>query len=376
VLYHWRANPGSTASSGGIEAKPYAWTAGARAIEEHLNRCGTPGIVKRAQDQFYQVDYCTKRPLPKVSIVIPSAFGRDLLPRCIDGLLKRTSYPHFEILLAVNEDCLAVPERKTYLNSISSDKRVRVLAYKDQPFNYSKINNWAIGHSDSSIICLLNDDVDVITPDWLEKLVGRVRLPDVAVAGPLLYYPNGTIQHAGVILGLLGIAGHTYINLPKGSRGYFGRAGLEQDLSCVTAACMVLRREAFNSVDGFNEQLAIAFNDVDLCIRLRKKGWRILWTPAVELNHHESASVGHHNSSARADQFQQEVNLMRDLWSKILDNDPFYNPNLSLTSYYFDLAFPPRIGKLPADVSKSHQLKSAESCTLSKEPQCPPIIQA
>jgi len=345
VLYHWREVPGSTAPPEGIKAKPYAWEAGARAIEEHLQRCGAPGIVKRAQDLFYQVEYQLTQATPKVSIVIPSAFSHDVVPRCIEGLLKRTKYSNFEILLAVSESTAIA--KQEYLDSIRSDGRVRVLTYKDQPFNYSTTNNWAIRQASGSILCLLNDDVEVITPDWLDKLVARIQLPGVGAAGALLYYPNGTIQHAGVILGLGGVAGHPYVNLPKESRSYFGRGALEQDLSCVTAACMVLRREAFESVSGFNEELAIAFNDVDLCIRLRKSGWRILWTPAVELCHHESVSVGHHNSPERIDHFKREVNWMRERWGSILDNDPFYNPNLSLTSCNIDLAFPPRVAKTP-----------------------------
>ncbi|MFL6796095.1 MAG: glycosyltransferase [Xanthobacteraceae bacterium] len=348
VLYHWRAVQGSTASSDGIKAKPYAWEAGARAVEEHLSRSGTVASVKRARDQFYQVEYHLSGTLPRVAVVIPSSFGRNLLPTSLGTLLARTTYPAFDVLLAINEKCLRVPQQRDYLQSLKADSRVRVLAYEDQPFNYSKINNWAVSRSDAPIICLMNDDVEVITPDWLERLVARVQLAEVGAVGSLLYYPNDTIQHAGVILGLHGVAGHQYVNMPKGSPGYFGRAVLEQDLSCVTAACMVLRRQAFEQVGGFNEELAIAFNDVDLCIRLRAAGWRILWTPTVELYHHESASVGRHDSPKRRQQFEDEVRLMQGLWGDTLKSDPFYNPNLSLKSYYCDLAFPPRIAKLPA----------------------------
>ena len=200
----------------------------------------------------------------------------------------------------------------------------------------------------SPLICLLNDDTEIISADWLENLVARVQLPDVAAVGPLLLYPDGTIQHAGVILGIgnSGVAGHPFARLRKGHFGYFGRAALEQDLSCVTAACMLLRRDVFESVNGFNEQLAIAYNDVDLCIRLRSAGSRIIWTPAVELYHYESASVGRHDAPQRKELFERERKLMRQLWGTVLDNDPFYSPNLSLTSQYYELAFPPRVAKL------------------------------
>jgi glycosyltransferase involved in cell wall biosynthesis len=345
VLYHWRAVAGSTASREGIKAKPYAWEAGARAIEEHLQRSGTPATVTRALNQFYQVEYKAAATPPKVSIVVPSAFTKELVCQCISGLLRRTKYKNFEILLAISEST-AIKNRK-HLTALASDPRVRVLKYKNQLFNYSAINNWAIKQSSAPIICLLNDDIDVITPEWLDRLVARVQLPEVGACGALLYYPDGTIQHAGVILGVRGIAGHAYLSLPKGSPGYFGRAALEQDLSCVTAACMVLRREAFDAAGGFNEDLAIAFNDVDLCVRLRQAGWRIIWTPTAELYHSESVSIGHHNSPERAASFKREIKLMRDTWADVLDNDPFYNPNLSLTSVYSDLAVPPRIAKIP-----------------------------
>jgi len=348
ILYHWRAIPGSMASASADrpKSKPYAWGTGARAIEEHLERRGIPGAVTLAQNDFYQVHYRATQPLPRVSIVIPSAFVGNLLPRCVTSLLAG-NYAGFEILLAVNEKCFAAPDQARYLNSIGSDRRVRVLRYQDQPFNYSKINNWAIRQSDAPIVCLLNDDVEVTTPDWLERLAVRVQLPGVGAVGALLHYPDDRIQHAGVILGLLGVAGHPFIHMPKGSHGYFGRAGLEQDLSCVTAACMILRREAFDAVGGFDERLAVTFNDVDLCIRLRNAGWRIIWTPTVELYHHESTSVGAYNSPERSEQFQSEAKLLRELWGDALDHDPFYNPNLSLANCYSSLAFPPRIAKLP-----------------------------
>ena len=346
ILYHWRAEEGSTASLAGIKMKPYAREAGARAIREHLARIGTPGAVEPVLDQFYQVDYQAPEPLPKVSIVIPTAFGRKLVQQCLGSVLRHTTYGSFEILLAVSEKTRAAPECAAYLRELDGDPRIRVLTYPDQPFNYSAVNNWAVRQATGSVVCLLNDDVEIITPDWLERLVARVRLPGVGAVGCLLHYPNDIIQHAGVILGLSGVAGHAYIKHPRGVRGYFGRAALEQDLSCVTAACMALRREAFEAIGCFDERLAIAFNDVDLCIRLRQAGWRIVWTPTVELYHHESASTGRHDALERIEQFQSEVALMRRLWGETLDRDPFYNPNLSLIAGY-DLAFPPRIAKLP-----------------------------
>jgi GT2 family glycosyltransferase len=237
--------------------------------------------------------------------------------------------------------------QKRFINQIQADPRVRLLIYDERPFNYPRTNNRAVAQSDAPIICFLNDDVEVITRDWLEKLVARVMLDGVGAVGPMLYYPTDAIQHAGVILGLGGVAGHQFLNMPRGNAGYYGRGILEQDLSCVTAACMVMRREVFDSISGFDEKFAIAFNDVDLCIRVRQKGWRIIWTPAVEMYHHESASLGKHNAPQRQALFEHEVKLMRAIWGDVLDRDPFFNPNLSLATPYYTLAFPPRIAKLP-----------------------------
>ena len=348
LLYHWRADSGSTASELGLEAKPYAWEAGARAIQEHLDRRGISASVSSVIGQYYHVEYARPRQPPKVAIVIPTAI-KTFVPRCISSVLKHTTYPDLEVIVMVDESHVETAAQKKFLEHLRADRRVRLTLYRDQPFNYSRTNNRAVALTDAPVICLLNDDVEVITRDWLERLVARVQLEGVGAVGPMLYYPHDCIQHAGVVLGIGGIAGHQFLNMPRGSAGYFGRALLEQDLSCVTAACMVIRREAFEGAGGFNEDLAIAFNDVDLCVRVRRKGWRILWTPTVEMYHHESASLGKHNAPQRQALFEQEIKLMRRMWGEILDADPFFNPNLSLATPYYTLAFPPRISKLPGD---------------------------
>jgi GT2 family glycosyltransferase len=347
ILYNWRSIPGSTASTQGIDAKPYAWHAGVRSIEDHLERNKIKARVLPAFTQYYQVDYCNDTdPQPKVSVIMPSACNLRLLQPCLEALLSRTTYQNFEVLLAINEIRFSNPTQAAYLKSLRTMRRVRLLVYEDRPFNFSWINNWAIRQANGTVLCLMNDDVEVVTPSWIERLVARLRLQSVAAVGPMLYFPNDTIQHAGVTLGIWGVAGHTFINQARGSDGYFGRAGLEQDLSCITAACMAIRREAFEQVGGFNEELAIAFNDVDLCIRLRNAGWRLLWTPHVEHYHHESASLGRHDSQERKHEFAREVALMRELWGPLLAADPFYNPNLSLHSNHMTLAFPPRVAKI------------------------------
>jgi len=345
ILYHWRAVAGSTAVS--HDAKPYAWEAGARAISEHLMRQGIAGTVKRACTDFYQVEYALGHRHPKVSIIMPSACKLELLAPCLKTLLEHSTYPEFEVLLAVNEIRYLVSEQAAYLGGLKEDPRVRVLVYEDRPFNYAHVNNWAVRQASGSILCFLNDDIEIITEDWLEKIVARLQLPNVGAVGVMLYYPNNKVQHAGVILGLNGVAGHQYMGYSRGEEGYFGRAIIEQEFSCVTAACMGMRRELFDQLGGFNEKFAVAFNDVDLCIRIGQAGWRIIWTPTVEHYHHESASIGRHNSPERAQEFDREVNLMRSFWGMVLDHDPAYNPNLSLTWPAYRLSFPPRIAKTP-----------------------------
>lgn len=343
ILYHWRASPESTASSS--EVKPYAWNAGARAIEEHLARNGVKGQVTHALNIFYQVHYDPPGDWPKVSIIMPSGCKLELLRPCLSKLLARTTYPNFEILLAVNEIRLRDEEQDACLKEFAQDLRVRVLVYKDRTFNFSWVNNWAAKQANGSILCFLNDDIEIITEDWLEKLVVRLQLNRVGAVGVMLYYRDETIQHAGVVLGMGGVAGHAFKGKPRGSDGYCGRAGLEQDLSCVTAACVAVRREVFEDLSGFDERFAIAFNDVDFCIRLSEKGWRIIWTPEVEHYHLESQTIGHHSSGERASIFQKEVRLMLDRWGAILHFDHYYNHNLSLKNDSVVLAFPPRVSK-------------------------------
>jgi GT2 family glycosyltransferase len=348
ILYHWRSHSGSTASESALEAKPYAWEAGARVIEEHLKRRGVAAMVRPVADQFYQVEYPLPSPAPRVTVIIPTALKLEVAQRCMRSVLRHTTYPDIEFIVAIERGNVQSAAQKRFVDTLRADRRVRVTIYDERPFNYSRTNNRAVAQSDAPLVCFLNDDVEVISHDWLEKLVARVLLDGIGAVGAMLYYPTNTIQHAGVILGMGGVAGHPFLNRPRGSKGYFGRAILEQDLSCVTAACMVARREAFNRAGGFDEELAIAFNDVDLCMRLRDNGWRVVWTPTVEMFHHESASVGQHNAPHRHSLFQHEVKVMRERWGDMLDADPFFNANLSLTSLQYTLAFPPRVSKLPA----------------------------
>jgi O-antigen biosynthesis protein len=317
-----------------------SWEAGRRAIAEHLTIQNVAAEVN-PNDRGYQVAYEPPTPRPRVSVLIATTARPDIIQPCLESLFERTSYGNWELILLVSERVRQTPERDAILNSYGKRPNVRVVEYSDRPFNYSWVNNLGAAQASGDILCFLNDDTEVITADWLEQLVARVSLPQVAAAGAMLYYPDGTIQHAGVILGLGGIAGHACHRIPRGSYGYFGRACLEQDVSCVTAACMVIRADVFRTIGGFDEAMPLAYNDVDLCLRLRAAGWRIIWTPAAELVHHESASLGRHSDGARAEQYARDVALMRQRWLSVLNADPFYNRNLSLERAY-RLAFPPR----------------------------------
>ena len=301
--------------------------------------------VRRNGVSDYQVEYALPAEPSHVSILVPSRCEPRLLEPCLRTLLTRTTYAHFDVLLIVNERHRPAAERIEALTQFANSSRVRVLTYADRPFNYSWVNNWAARQASGKLLCFLNDDTILTTPDWLERLIARASQPGVAAAGPMLRYPDDTIQQAGVILGLGGIAGHACHGLSKGSGGYLNRAGLEQDVSCLTAACLVMRKSAFQDVNGFDEALPIAYNDVDLCLRLRQAGWRLIWTPTVELYHSELSSVGRHDAPERMSEFNAAVALMRKRWGDILDTDPYYNPNLSLRTAYH-LAFPPRISPI------------------------------
>jgi O-antigen biosynthesis protein len=342
VLYHWRALPGSTAVSG--SAKSYAWEAGRAAIADHLQRLGIRGLVQRALISDYQIAYDVPVPAPLVSIIVPTTLSSPTTASCLASVLGKSSYEAFELLIVTHSEDLRAARDRSEFSKILAHPKVRIVEYGERPFNFSRVANLGARSGRGGLLCFLNDDVEVITLPWLERLVARALLPGVGAVGTLLYYPNNTIQHAGVILGVDHMADHVYRRRRRGYRGYFGRGALEQDYSCVTAACMLVRRETFEAVGGFDETLPVAFNDVDLCIKIRRSGGRIIWTPAVEMYHWESLTLGHHDSPARRDQFRRDVGMIRERWHDVLEGDPCYNPNLSLAAAaMFSLAWPPRV---------------------------------
>jgi O-antigen biosynthesis protein len=342
VLYHWRALPGSAASGPG--AKTYAWEAGKMAIVDHLQRVGIRAGVGPVLQSYYQIDYDTCDPAPLVSIIVPTTLSSTTTANCLRSILDRSSYAAFELVLLVYSEHLHAARGRAEFAQTLAHPRVRIVQHDEKSFNYSRVCNLGARSGRGALFCFFNDDVEVITPSWLERMVARAMLDGVGAVGAMLYYPSGIIQHAGVILGVDQVADHVFKGRGRGYPGYFGRGVLEQDYSCVTAACMVVRRESFEAVEGFDETLPVAFNDVDLCIKIRLAGARIIWTPGVEMYHHESLTLGRHDSPTRRDQFQHDIRTIRERWKAVLDADPCYNPNLSLArASAFSLAWPPRL---------------------------------
>jgi GT2 family glycosyltransferase len=335
ILYHWRAAAGSAAKSAG--EKPHALEAARGAVAYHLRRRDIPADVAVAPGTpFLQLRYELECE-PLVSIIIPTKDRRDLLSRCVSGILERTRYQNLELLIVDNRS--EEPATHAYLDEIATDPRVRVFHY-DEPFNFSVINNWAANQAAGEVLLFLNNDTEVIGPDWLRHLVANSCRADVGAVGAKLLYPSDRVQHGGVILGMGGVGVHFHIGCLRQDPGYFSRAVLQQNLSAVTAACIAMRRTVFDEIGGFDGDLRVAFNDVDLCLRIRQRGYLIVWTPLAELYHHESASRGSDLLSERHQEFLQENEYMRSKWGWVLDRDPYFNPNLSLRDFSISLAFP------------------------------------
>jgi O-antigen biosynthesis protein len=341
ILYHWRAIAGSTALS--TDKKPYAAQAAQRALEEHLERTGVQGSVSRTAGGYFRTHIQIPHPAPLVSIVIPTRNRLDLLRRCIESVLKKTRYSNYEILVVDNQS--DDPETLAYLDRLAADGTACILK-DDRPFNYSALNNLAAKAARGLYLCLMNNDIEVISEGWLNEMVGRAAQQEIGAVGSKLYYPDGTIQHAGVVLGMGGVAGHVYLGAAGSSRGYMTRLLLTQNMSAVTAACLVVRKEVYDEVGGLDEKnLPVAFNDVDFCLRLLERGYRNLWTPYAELIHFESATRGSDATPERKQRFQREVAYMHARWGHMFERDPAYNPNLTLSGNWPSIASTPRVDK-------------------------------
>ena len=340
ILYHWRAVPGSTAML--IGAKNYAVVSAEKVIGEHFARVGINATISPTKGSYWRIHYPLPDPAPRVTLIIPTRNRLNVLAPCIESLRTKTTYANFEILIVDNDsDDPATLAYLEELQTIAPGPRVRVVRFPGD-FNFSAINNFGVQHTDAPILGLLNNDLEVINADWLDEMVSHALRPDIGCVGAKLYYPDDRIQHAGVILGIGGVAAHAWQTHPRGAAGQAHRNLLQQNLSAVTAACLVLRREVFQQVEGFDEKLKVAFNDVDFCLKVRAAGYRNFWTPYAELYHHESASRGAEDTLEKRDRFRGEVEYITAKWGDALVNDPAYNPNLTLTINDFTLALPPR----------------------------------
>ena len=333
ILYHWRTHKASTADN--PASKMYAFEAGKRAIEAHLERTGTKGEVSHTQDLgFYRVKYPVQGK-PLVSVIIPNKDEKETLQTCLEMLEKNTGYQNFEIIIVENNS--TTDEIFRYYKELSGNRKIHLLRWGKE-FNYSAINNFAVAHAKGEYLLFLNNDVKSINPDWLEEMLGVCQRPEVGGVGAKLIYLDNTIQHAGCVIGMGGIAGHMFVDMPADRTGYLHKASLLQDMSAVTAACLLMKKEVFEQAGGFTEELAVAFNDVDLCLKVRKNGYLIVYDPYAKLYHMESKTRGAEDSKEKVRRFQTEIEYMRCHWIDILKNgDPCYNKNLSLTKWNYSL---------------------------------------
>lgn len=330
ILYHWRASDTSVAFN--PDAKPYSAEAGILAINEHLQRCGLKGKAESSliHPNVYRIRYEIEGN-PLVSILIPNKDHAEDLSRCIDSILYKSTYQNYEIIIVENNS--VEQETFDYYQELASNPRIRVVVYEGKGgFNYSAINNFGMQFAKGEHILLLNNDVEIITENWIEEMLMFSQREDVGAVGAKLYYPNDTLQHAGVILGIGGVADHAHKNFPRDAKGYMMRCWIQQNLSAVTAACLMIKRSVFEEVGGLDEEnFKVALNDVDLCMKVRAKGYLIVWTPYAEAYHHESKSRGPENTPEKTKRFEGEILAFRKKWKKELaEGDPYYNPNLSL----------------------------------------------
>lgn len=340
VLYHNRGEPESNRDP---VARRDACDASRLAVVRHLSRAGIQATVSSTEHGRH-VRYPVAEQAPLVTLVIPTRNGFSLLSRCVDSIIAKTHYRAFEIVIVDNgsDD----PDTLAYMARLATDHGVRILR-DDRPFNYSALNNRAVEMANGEFVALVNNDVEIIDGGWLDEVMGHALRPEVGIVGVKLLYTNGSVQHAGVIVGLSGCADHLHRGLGRNEPGYQARAVTTRSLSAVTGACLVVRRSLYRQLGGLNEiDLAVAFNDVDFCLRVRQAGYAVIWTPHAVLFHHESATRGQDDTAEKMARAAREIDYMRRHWPDLIANDPAYSPNLSLDRFDCQLAWPPRVASL------------------------------
>ena len=328
VLYHWRCHMDSTAAD--PSSKAYAYEAGRKAIREHYQRMGIDAKVDMTERPGWYRSHIKVQGNPMVSIIIPNKDHTDDLELCLFSMSRKSTYRNYEVLIVENNS--EKEETFEYYKKLPERyPKVRVLTWEKE-FNYSAINNFAAEEAQGEYLLFLNNDVEILTPDWIEEMLQNCQQENVAAVGAKLYYPDDTIQHAGVVLGLGGIAGHIMCRASREDPGYFGRMISVQEISAVTAACMMVKKSEFDSVKGFDENFKVAFNDIDLCMKFRAAGKKIVFTPYAELYHYESKSRGLEDTPEKQFRFDKEVKRFQEKWAQQLEmGDPYYSPNLSVT---------------------------------------------
>ena len=328
ILYHWRVHEQSTAKSGGT-AKPYAYEAGIRAIQSHIDRLGLKGTVEHGNTLgTYKINYEIIGN-PKVSIIIPNKDYISTLKVCLKSLKKLTTYENYEIIIVENNS--EQEETFNYYKKIDGKDKIKVVYYPEIEFNYSKIINFGVKNSSGEYIVQLNNDTELLTPNWLQEMLMFAQREDVGAVGVELFYPDKTIQHAGIIVGIGGVAGHVFKNIPHNMHGYFSKDAMIQNMSAVTAACMMAPKSIYDEVGYMDEKFKVAFNDVDFCLKIREKGKLIVYNPYVQFIHYESKSRGFEDTPEKQARFKNEIDRFYEKWQSFLDKgDPYYNINLRL----------------------------------------------
>jgi GT2 family glycosyltransferase len=324
ILYHWRVHPASTA--GNPNAKNYAHDAGRKALQEHLDRCNLSGQASNglATGLYQAIYHPTEWPL--ISIIIPSKDQASTLRTCLDSILAE-NYPNLEILILENGS--TDTETFQLYEKLKHDPRFNIINWT-KPFSYAAINNYGAKLATGELLLFLNNDIESLKKENLFRLAEHAIRPETGAVGAALFYPDNTIQHAGVVLGMTGIAGHTLRHTPKGKLGYGFRMATIRNLSCVTGACLMIKRKTFDEVNGFDENLAIAFNDIDLCLKVRESGYSVVWTPHAEYTHFESKTRGPEDTPEKISRFHREINYFKSKWNKqLMAGDEFYSPNLN-----------------------------------------------
>lgn len=329
ILYHWRMIEGSTSAT--LENKSYANDKGKIAIEHALIRRGLSGEVNKDRSGYYIVNYKLKKE-PLISIIIPTRDYSDILDKCLVSIYKKTTYSNYEIIV-VNNNSSEDATFKLFEKYKKEKNNFKVIDANFE-FNYSKINNIAVKKAKGDYIVLLNNDTEIITPEWLEKMVGYASLEHIGAVGAKLLYPDTTVQHGGVILGLGGVASHAYIGSSREDNGMYGRLRVPYNYSAVTAACLMIKKSKYVEIGGLEEKLKVAYNDMDLNIKLLEKGYYNIFLPQVELFHHESKSRGFDTTTEKYKRFLKESDFMNQKWSHVINNDKFYNINFSKKGWF------------------------------------------